>query len=328
MKNIQIDNRIYSMIAQSEETQNVQLPPGFPALFDLSYLSVIEVTGNKSMEFLQGQLTCDISKINSETMRQAAFCNLKGRILALANIINWQNYQLILPQDLTEKTIESLNKPAMLSRVQLRAASDLSVFGLYAPPHSQALAHFGITLPTEQYAVVSSQMLCCFSLGNGFYQIISKDNDIRNYFDKTGHLFGSAAWHQLQLLQKRIEIYPSSRGLFLPHRVDLHLAGYLDFQKGCYKGQEIIARTHYKATLKHKLAVFFIETGEDLQLGQRVLREDKSTEVGEVIDYCPIGLNRYLVAISILFEHPETVYFENHAQAVKLSKAEYRIPEE
>ncbi|RAP36371.1 hypothetical protein B1207_09545 [Legionella quinlivanii] len=321
MNTIQIDNRVYTKIDSLKESGLFPLGEESAALFDLSYLALIEVTGNKSMEFLQGQLSCDVSKVTSDQMRQGAFCNLKGRILSLADIISWQHYYLVVPNDLCDKTIESLNKPAMLSRVKLQAVSDFSIFGLYAPPGSLPLAHLGIELPKQQYKLVSNDDFCCYSLGNNYYQIISRSDDLKNSFIAQEQFYGSLAWHQLQLRRKQIEIYPSSRGLFLPHRLDLHLAGYLDFQKGCYKGQEIIARTHYKAKLKHKLAIYLIETDEPLVLGQRILADDRNSELGELVDFCPLENNHYLAAASILFEHPEMVYFEGHQNSVRLQES-------
>ncbi|KTD51681.1 glycine cleavage T protein [Legionella quinlivanii] len=320
MNTIQIDNRVYSQIDSSKESRLFPLGEESAALFDLSYLTLIEVSGNKSMEFLQGQLSCDVSKVTSDKMRQGVFCNLKGRILSLADIISWQHYYLIVPKDLCDKTIESLNKPAMLSRVKLHAVSDFFIFGLYSSPGSQPLAHLDIELPEQQYGLVFNDALCCYSLGNNYYHVISRSDDLKNRFIAQKQFYGSLAWHQLQLRRRQIEIYPSSRGLFLPHRLDLHLAGYLDFQKGCYKGQEIIARTHYKAKLKHKLAIYLIETDEPLVLGQRILADDRNSELGELVDFCPLENNQYLAAASILFEHPERVYFEGHQNSVRLQE--------
>jgi folate-binding protein YgfZ len=116
----------------------------------------------------------------------------------------------------------------------------------------------------------------------------------------------------LQLKQQRIEIYPESRAVFLPHRLGLHQRDYISFNKGCYKGQEIIARTHYKATLKHELKVFTIQTDATLKSGLRLLAPDSDQEIGELVDYAPIGDGLYLIAASILIDSDKHARIDGH----------------
>ena len=82
-------------------------------------------------------------------------------------------------------------------------------------------------------------------------------------------------------------------------RLDLHQTPYLSFNKGCYKGQEIIARMHYKATLKHQLGLYEISTPEKIYSGQKLLNES-GAEVGELVDYSLLGKEHYLVIVSLL----------------------------
>lgn len=100
-------------------------------LFDLSYLGILEVIGEKAGEFLQGQLTCDVNSISDIQMIQGAQCNLKGRILTLMDVLDWKGIKLMLPKDLLEATVKSLNKTAMLSRVNLKENNELVVLGFY-----------------------------------------------------------------------------------------------------------------------------------------------------------------------------------------------------
>ena len=122
-----------------------------------------------------------------------------------------------------------------------------------------------------------------------------------------------------EVLSTRLSIYPESRGLFLPHRLDLHLTPYLSFDKGCYKGQEIIARTHYRATLKHELATYLVNTEEQLFSGQKLFKSDESIELGELVDFSYLDKNQYLIAVSIIKNAPQVVRFENNDKTVELT---------
>ena len=291
-------------------------------LFDLSYLKGLHVTGDKAKEFLQGQVSCDVREVTNLQMRQGALCNLKGRILALLDIIDWaaMGVHLILPADLLPETQASLAKTAIFSRVTLRPADNYQLFGLYLQ-NPEDLIPFDVEPPTTALSVVSNDDYYCYYLGDNLYIYLVKTNKsaaIQDNFIKKSQWRGSLAWHALQLQQKRIEIYPESRGMFLPHRLGLQLSGYLSFNKGCYKGQEIIARTHYRAKLKHELRLFIIQTTEALQSGQKFFEENNDIEIGELVDYCSLSEGRFLIAASVVFSAPKKIRLEDHQQVIEL----------
>jgi folate-binding protein YgfZ len=313
--------------------KELELVPKFNYLFDLSYLSILEVHGDKAREFLQGQLTCDLNLLSSNKALQGAQCNLKGRILSLISLIDWCGIKMILPTDILEPTLMSLSKAAMLSRVKLSQNQKIKLFGFYLQNIDDVLPN-GIDpslLHTAAYVTASTEDLCLYHLENGFYYIILKDVQgecISSSFANKNQFLGSLTWHTIQLANKRIEIYPNSRGLFLPHRLDLHLSHYISFNKGCYKGQEIIARTHYKATIKHELKLFRVRTNEKLYSGQIIYFDHGNREYGELVDFSPIGENSYIIAASCLKEDISLVLFDGHESSICLnSLLAFSIPQ-
>lgn len=292
-------------------------------LFDLAYLTGIHVIGEQAQDFLQGQLTCDLRTIHERQMQKGALCDLKGRILALLDVINWRShgFQLILPRDLLTSTKASLAKTAMFSRVTLAHANHYQLFGFYLQNENDVVP-FHLKLSNLVGEVTSQGDYCCYGLGHSFYILLvenTKAQGLREQFETCSQFRGSLAWHRLQLQKKRIEIYPESRGLFLPHRLGLQLSGYLSFDKGCYKGQEIIARTHYRAKLKHELKLFKVHTNEILLSGKKIFNEEGKIEIGELVDFCPIGEEEYLIAASMLFEHSHCIRIEEHHEVIHLN---------
>lgn len=295
-------------------TEELRYDPNKNYLFDLAYLGGLHVVGERASEFLQGQLSCDLRKINEQQMRKGALCDLKGRILALSDVIYSQQrgFQLILPLDLIPSTKTSLAKPAMFSRVTLKQATNYRMFGFYMQDQNDLLP-IKLKLPNQPYDVVAGDDICCYCLGNNFYIFlvaIELAQTLLEPFAKSSKLRGSLAWHELQLKQKRLEIYPESTGLFLPHRLGLQLTDYLSFEKGCYKGQEIIARTHYRAKLKHELKIVQGVIKGTLRAGQKIFDSTAQKEIGELVDFCPIGKDQYLLAVSVLIEHSWKVRIE------------------
>lgn len=294
-------------------------------LFDLAYLAGIHIAGERAQEFLQGQLSCDLREVNEHQMRKGALCDLKGRILALLDVVNWSGhgFQLILPRDLLPGTKASLAKTAMFSRVTLNQANNYQLLGFHLQSDNDFIP-FNLKLSITPYDVIHQDNHCCYCLGNNFYIFlvdVAHAKTLCDQFIKCSQWRGSLAWHALQLQQKRIEIYPESRGLFLPHRLGLQLSGYLSFDKGCYKGQEIIARTHYRAKLKHALKVFKIHTDEALRTGQKIFNDEGKIEIGELVDFCPIGNGEYLIAASVVFEYPQRVLIDGHGEILDLQSA-------
>ncbi|MDR3442984.1 MAG: folate-binding protein YgfZ [Legionella sp.] len=299
--------------------KELELNPEINYLFDLSHFGVLDVQGANALEFLQGQLTCDVQSVSDIQIVQGAQCNLKGRILALMDVLLWNGAKLVLPQDLLEATINSLNKTAMLSRVALTINHDVKVFGFYLQNKQEAVP--GVSFfPDSLYALSYGTNYCCYHLGKGFYILLAETTlaeELFKNFEAKNQLLGSLTWHTLRLAQQQLDIYPESRGLFLPHRLDLHETAYLSFNKGCYKGQEIIARMHYKATIKHELKIYTVSTDETIYSGQKLLKEQGGAELGELVDFSMLGNNRYVVAVSILKGIEPSVWFDGHSQLVQ-----------
>ncbi len=296
----QINSR--TLTTFSPITQELQLNSGKNYLFDLPHLGALSINGDKAVEFLQGQLTADITKVDDVHMIQTAQCNLKGRILSLLDIVQWNELLLVTSKDMLAATQNSLAKTAMLSRVTMHEAQELAFFGFYMQ-NPEDIVPFSIFLPKVLYGKSQGDGFCYYHLGEGFYIFIvrtDKSSALKQSFADKNQLLGSLTWHTLRLQHKQLTIYPESRGLFLPHRLNLQQTSYLSFEKGCYKGQEIIARTHYRATLKHELRLFIINCEHALFSGQKLLNRTEDIEQGELVDYSVLDTNRYLIAVSML----------------------------
>ncbi|BCA95498.1 glycine cleavage system protein T [Legionella antarctica] len=317
-----INSRVFTTFGSLDSELNFNKDNNY--LFDLSYLGVLNIAGDKAQDFLQGQLTCDLRLVSDIQMIEGAQCNLKGRVLSLLDVINWNGFKLVLPEDLMELTQGSFTKTAQLSRVSIEKNNDLKIFGFYLQNPNDVIPD-ATYLPNNLYAQAHSSNYCYYHLGNGFYIfIIHKDieHEFCKIFLEHNQLLGSLTWHTLRLYNQQIDIYPESRGLFLPHRLGLHQTQYVSFEKGCYKGQEIIARTHYRATLKHELRFFVIQSDHNIYSGQKLLKITDETEIGELIDYAPIGTNNYIIAVSILKEAAELIRFEGHSDTIPLQVPE------
>lgn len=298
MKNYLVNSRVYSTM-HSLETE-LDIDTGDNYRFELDYLTAVRVEGENALAFLQGQLSCDTRQVTPQQIQQGVMCNLKGRALAIMDVILWQNQgvMLVLPADLAEATVALLAKAAVFSKVTLKLAANIKLFGFMLQNDAPTQI-----LPSLRYEVIADDSYCFYRIDNQFAIMMVKNDGSADGLDstKTFKLRGSLAWHWLRLKHHHVEIYPESRGLFLPHRLDLHQLDYLNFEKGCYKGQEIIARMHFRSTIKHSLQHIVVKIpAQQLRSGMGVFDASNKNAIGELIDFAPQDATSSLIVMSIL----------------------------
>ncbi|EKD91861.1 MAG: Aminomethyltransferase [uncultured bacterium] len=198
-------------------------------------LSAISLIGEKSQEFLQGQLTCDMRRLNAPGAHSLmGCCDPKGRVLANGWVINW-HYQffLIVPQSMVAILIHHLNKFALFSKVRLQEKKDYFL------------------IAEAQVTEKQSDNIYISLLGvNRFLHIALKNNH-----DSAVISTDETMWRKNNILNLFAVITPATSVLFTPQMIALDQQGGVSFDKGCYVGQEIVARTHYLGKVKRKLCL-------------------------------------------------------------------------
>jgi folate-binding protein YgfZ len=224
-----------------------------PHTFDLSHLGSLYIHGKDAAAFLQGMLTCDIHALTAFKAQPTGCCNLQGRIVALLFVMIWQEgYLLLLPQKIVETTLKHLKKYALFSKVTFEKST------------IQFTTGFLTSAPEGSY-------------GSSLSNLFIKPNT-----PPPANALSAEAWHYQQMLQGFPDIGLTTQETFFPHRIGLDkIEGAISFKKGCYLGQEIIARTHFKAVQKH--AVYLCETTTSIKSGENILSETEET-IGEIID--------------------------------------------
>ena len=175
---------------------------------------------------------------------KSLLCNIKGRIIATLQIMHYESRVfLLLNQATWPKTKSVLEKVALLSKVSFEE-KDIPVFGIL-----ENQASF-ITIDAKQ---------------------------IENL-----EMIPYSQWHLARILQQEFEIYENTIGLFLPHDLGLENLNWIDFKKGCYRGQEIIARMHYLGKSKYHLTCIHEESLNSLTPGDKIMNDN--IELGVVVD--------------------------------------------
>jgi tRNA-modifying protein YgfZ len=213
---------------------------------------LIRAHGTDSASFLQGQLTNSIANLKPGQARLAGYCSAKGRLLA--SFIVWQDVQgdllLACSADLLPATLKRLSMFVMRAKCQLSDASDeLALWGLSG---ELAQAWMGDDAPSSAWTVKNrgeSQLLRLpETLGQARFLFVTPTASAAPDLPP----LPLASWQWLEVSSAVVRIVAATTEAFVPQMVNLELVGGVDFQKGCYPGQEVVARSQYRGTLKRR----------------------------------------------------------------------------
>lgn len=214
-------------------------------VYALPSLGILKVSGKDAAIFLQGQLSCDVLSLELNQSVLGCCCTPQGRVQSLFRVFRDANhYYLRLPKTLMETTLQHLKKYAIFSKVVLSDDSEhWQIFGSDAP-----LAEW-IGYPV---------------LGNRFEYYLPNETVMPIA------TASEAAWHLLEIKAGIPRLYPETVNLFTPHDLNLPALGGVNFQKGCYTGQEIVARMEHRGKLKHHLELHQLPKNSAYQPGQEL----------------------------------------------------------
>lgn len=222
-------------------------------------IGVIRVTGNDAKRFLQGQITCNINKLAENYSLYGAICTIKGRIITNFYIAQEEaDILIIMSQDLIEKSILHLKKYAVFFKVELIDAShEFNVFSQVSPPTKTSPPRFlPEQLETNRHPLNGIVMTVCEYPIHLEYRIVSKQHNTLIEENSDLDAFSTLAAKPLIRLEHSENI--------LPQWLNMQVTGGISFTKGCYTGQEIVARMQYKGKSPKQLAIFACQKGVNL----------------------------------------------------------------
>lgn len=242
---------------------------------DLVDFGLIQVTGKKAKLFLQGQLTCNVEEVDEKQTRLGAHCDAKGRIQATFRLFFYQDaYYFLLPRTMLSHLLQCLKKYAVFSAVNLTdVTQNWKITGLIGDSSTDILRQH--TLLAEKMSGLSaSASLISLSIPGPTPRFILLTPDEKSaFFIKTLEELPLNDWYLLDIMTGIPSIYPETTAQFTPHQLNYPAIGGVSFNKGCYIGQEIIARTHYLGKSKSRLYRVAFQTGHPFPPGTAIQNE-------------------------------------------------------
>lgn len=222
--------------------------------------------GNDAARFLQGQLSCNVHKLTPTHSLRGALCNLKGRVITDLQVVYDNKGLLLLTRHgMRSKLISTLNKYRVFFKATLEPFDDkLSVFGLGGTDCVAAALSAGISLPTQTDQVTGVEGIRIIALPQSqlsshprFLCIADTNHDtVKQTLEVITKRFArlpESLWRLADIRDGQVHIKPEQTEMFTPQLLNYDVNGVIDFKKGCYTGQEIVARMHYKVEAKRRL---------------------------------------------------------------------------
>jgi len=209
-------------------------------------MSLISFSGKDAATFLQGQVTCDVLTVPQSGSLLGALCNHKGRVISTFQLMKkGDDFLMLLPKEMSEIIIKHLNKFIFRSQVKIQDSSDqFTVLGCTTTLNEEIQKK----LPafTTKISIAHKPDLAILIYPESSLALIQQSELIR---------IGTTLenWHQALTNSCYPEISLATSELFIPQMLNLDLLDGISFKKGCYTGQEIIARMHYKGSVKRRL---------------------------------------------------------------------------
>jgi folate-binding protein YgfZ len=227
-------------------------------LFDLPDLGLIRASGDDSELFLQGQLTNDITEVTQEHSQLSGYCTPKGRLLATMRVISHGgDFLLLMPRERLTAVLQRLSMFVLMSKVTLSDASDeLQAIGLYGDCTTSLPAGDMPALPDDCIAAVDGVTIVRIAADAPRILLIGSDGAITQRRQHLGETTAPATDQQWRLLDIRAglpTVFDATVEAFVPQMLNMHLVNGVSFTKGCYTGQEIVARMHYLGKLKRRM---------------------------------------------------------------------------
>ncbi len=273
---------------------------------DLSYLGLIKVTGADAQQLLQGQFTNDITKVNSEQHQLSALCSHKGRIIVSFRVFQHEAaFYLLLPNESLTSVIKRLQMYVLRSAVKIEDASDnLTRIGISGINSEQILTDCLFTPPTEIDTNITKDTITILKIAGTIprYIIIGENIPVES-LTKLANLEDSQTWQLLDILAGLPTVGLAITEEFVPQMVNYDKINGVSFKKGCYTGQEIIARLHYLGETKRQLYIAKIDSNEVPQAGDDLQANEE--KAGKIVNVAPHPKGGFLILASLIIKNVE-----------------------
>lgn len=318
-----------------DQTAELLLTPDNTVLCDLHQFGTLRAAGEEAQPFLQNLLSNDIREVSATHAQLSSFNSAKGRMLA--SFLIWrdgEDYLLQLPRSLIEMMRKKLGMYVLRAKVKVTDASDEFIaLGVSGNNAEKILREVFGDLPSEPFTCIRNELGCAIKISDTRYQIITIPTQAKVLWTKltlNAKPVSSACWNWLNIRSGLPTILPQTQEQFVAQMVNFDLIGGINFKKGCYPGQEIVARTHYLGKLKRRMHLAHINTTDTPQTGDELFSTDMEGQAsGMIVNAAPAPSGGYdvLAVVQTSSQETQTLHWKSlQGEALQFLPLPYALP--
>ncbi|MCP3129725.1 tRNA-modifying protein YgfZ [Shewanella sp. KJ2020] len=275
---------------------DASLPPLM--LANLSHMGLIKVVGEQGRSFIHGQVTADISSLAANQWRWGAHCDPKGKMLASFRTFAIQEALfMLMPRDVIEVDLPQLQKYAVFSKATLsNASAEWTLLGVAGEQASLFVGeHFGEV--TQELTLVDQGAI--LKDADRFILVLTPEAAAALVAQSQLSVFDACAWQALEIAAGYPNITASHASQYVPQMCNLQAVNGISFNKGCYMGQETIARMKYRGGNKRALYILRGHTDQQISLESalEIEMEEGFRRGGQIIEFVQRGNQVLLTAV-------------------------------
>lgn len=307
---------------------------------DLSHLGLLEVSGEDAKAFLQGQVTNDVTQLTGSSSQFAGYCTPKGRLLALFQVFAHKDHlHLQFNRALLEPVAKRLKMYVMRSKVAIKDVSDeiirigvagtgveakLNVFFAQDPQFT--------TLPQRANSLIDLSNAVILRLAGELprYEVFTSLEQATAlwsaFTNEETVAVGKPAWDYLEINAGIPDVTPATQEAFVPQMINLDALNGINFKKGCYTGQEIVARTHYLGKVKRRTLIANIYSTVAPQVGDLLTGAD-GAEAGQLVRVAPSPTGGFNVLAEVRLDSKDLGEIKWQDATLAFKEMPYIFPE-
>ncbi|MDH4133781.1 MAG: folate-binding protein YgfZ [Gammaproteobacteria bacterium] len=275
---------------------------------DLSHYALLRAQGPEARDFLQGQLSNDLRTLDNSHAQLSSYCNPKGRMLAVLRLFQrGEDIYLALPVSIAEGILKRLRMFVMRAKVKLEEERSLVHFGISGPDVEPLLitALGQIPASSDESAFVNDVTIIRLAGPSPRFVIIAPFERARELWVSLAEKntpVGTGPWAWLDIQAGVPVVLPETSEEFVPQMANLDLINGVSFKKGCYPGQEIVARMHYLGKLKQRMLRMHADTDSAPRPGEKLYAKsfgDQAAGTVVMAEPSPAGGSDILAVVQI-----------------------------
>jgi hypothetical protein len=305
-------------------------------LCDLSQFGTLRASGEDAQAFLQNMLSNDIHEVDVSRTQLSSLNSPKGRMQA--TMLIWRDgdgYLLQLPRVLCEAMRKKLSMYVLRAKVKISDASDeIVLLGLSGENAQEILRRQFGELPQLPFGFIDTEQAGVLKFSNTRFQIsttVQYASTLWQSLNLHAQPVGSVCWDWLNIRNGIPVILPQTQEQFVPQMANLELIGGVNFKKGCYPGQEIVARMQYLGKLKRRMYLAHLDSGAAPQPGDELFSVEMEGQASGMIanaSPAPDGGYDVLAVVQTSSRESQTVHWKSpQGEALQFLPLPYPLPQ-